>query len=104
MAITDAARLRGLLNDVDEDDPVLSDEQIKDLLQQSDGDVERAAYDGWRMKAAYYADLVDITEGNASRKMGDLHKHALDMMSAYSRTRGGPTEGRTRIGRIRRGV
>lgn len=100
MAITDAERLRALLNDTDPDDPILSAEQITDLLTASDGDLERAAFDGWRIKAAYYADLVDVTEGNASRAMSDLHDHALLMMKTYERSRGGPTEGRTRIGRI----
>lgn len=103
MAITEADRLRGLLNDTDEDNYIVTDEQIEDLLAES-SDLERAALGGWRIKAAYYADLVDITEGNASRKMSQLHDHALLMIKAYSGSRSGPTEGRTRIGRIVRGT
>jgi hypothetical protein len=103
MALTDAERLRGLLNDTDADDYLVSDEQIEDLLAEADGDPERAALGGWRIKAAKYADLVDITEGNASRKMSQLYDHAEKMIKLYSGSRGGPTEGRTRIGRIVRG-
>lgn len=99
MALTDAERLRALLNDTDENEPYLSDEQIDDLLEES-GDIERAALGGWRILAGKFAELVDITEGNASRKMSQLHQHALDMVKLYSSSRGGPTEGRTRIGRI----
>lgn len=100
MALTDAERLRAMLNDTDPDDPILSAEQIADLLTAADNNLERAAYDGWRIKSAYYADLVDVTEGNASRAMSDLQDHAILMMKTYERSRSGPTEGRTRIGRI----
>jgi hypothetical protein len=33
----------------------------------------------WRTKAAKYADLVDVSEAGASRKMSDLFKHATAM-------------------------
>lgn len=100
MAITDAERLRTMLADSDAASYVFTDAQIADLLSQTENNLERAAFDGWRNKAAYYADLVDVTEGNASRAMSDLHDHAIAMMKIYERSRGGPTEGRTRIGKI----
>jgi hypothetical protein len=103
MASTDAARLRALLSDEDPDNYIVSDDQITELLAESD-DLERAALGGWRIKAAYYSKLVDVTEGNASRKMSQLFDHALDMIKSYSGSRGGPTEGRTRIGKIVRGT
>lgn len=107
MAITDADRLRGLLGEEipeggDETDTLFTDERITDLLTMTGDNVERAAYEGWRIKAAKLSDLVDITEGNASRAMSDAHAHALDMIKHYQRASGGPTEGRTRIGRIKR--
>lgn len=107
MALTDADRLRGLLGEEipeggDESDTLFTDERIDDLLTMTGNDVERAAYEGWRIKAARLSDLVDITEGNASRAMSDAHAHALDMIKHYQRASGGPTEGRTRIGRIKR--
>jgi hypothetical protein len=103
MALTDEERLRALLSDEDADNYVVSDDQITDLLSES-SDVERAALGGWRIKAAYYSKLVDITEGNASRKMSQLFDHATDMVKLYSGSRTGPTEGRTRIGKIVRGT
>lgn len=107
MALTDIDRLRSLLGEEVPDggtdsDTLFSDEKIDDLLLLAGQDVERAAYEGWRIKAAKLSDLVDITEGNASRAMSDAHKHALDMIRHFQRSSGGPTEGRTRIGSIRR--
>lgn len=100
MAVSDADRLRTMLADSDAASYVFTDDQIQDMILQAGDDLERAAFDGWRNKAAYYADLVDVTEGNASRSMSDLHDHALAMMKIYASSRGGPTEGRTRIGHI----
>lgn len=103
MALTDAERLRALLSDTDPDSYVVTDDQIDDLLAEG-ADIERAALGGWRIKAAYYSRLVDITEGNAARKMSQLFDHAQQMIKLYSGSRGGATEGRTRIGKIVRGT
>jgi hypothetical protein len=83
-------------------DPTFTDEELNDALSRSNNDPERAAVEGWRWKAARYTKLVDVTEGNASRAMSDMLGHALDMINHFERSRGGPTEGRTRIGTIRR--
>jgi hypothetical protein len=104
VALTAGDQLRALLDDTDADAQVVTDEQIEFLLAESDGDIERAALGGWRLKAAHYSGLVDITEGNASRKMSQMFAHAQDMVKMYAGSRGGPTEGRTRIGRIVRGT
>ena len=85
-----------------EDDTMFTDLQIQSFLDDANGDEERAAYLGWRAKAAQAANWVDVTEGNASRKMSQIRQAALDMVALYSRSRAGPTEGRTRIGKIRR--
>ena len=105
MAISDVDRLRGLLSEVippggSATETLFSDEQIQDFLDMADNDLDRAAYEGWRRKAAEFANLVNVTEGNSARDMSDLHKNALEMIAHYSRARAGPTEGRTRIGRI----
>lgn len=105
MALTALDRLRLLLDDpvpLDGSDPMFEDPVLLDILQQAGNDPERAAADGWTIKAAKYASLVDVTEGNASRAMSDLHGHALTMVKQFQRSSTGPTEGRTRIGRIRR--
>lgn len=103
MPITDAGRLRSLLGeDVpaegSADDTLFSEEEIQDLLDRFT-DMERAAYEGWRVKAARLSSLVDNTEGNIQRKFSQLLDNALDMQKTYLRSSAGPTEGRTRIGR-----
>lgn len=107
MAISDSERLRLLLGEQIPDggkpeDTLFSEEEIATLLSDASNDMDRAAYEGWRLKAAIYANLVDVTEGNASRAQSDLHGKALDMMKVYARATAGPTEGRTRIGKLTR--
>jgi len=83
-------------------DTLFTDGTIERLISESNENLERAAYEGWRLKAAHFANLVDVTDGNASRTMSDLYDHADKMIKVYQRASSGPTEGRTRIGRIRR--
>jgi hypothetical protein len=85
-----------------DEDTLFTDVQIDIFLSDAGGSLERAAYEGWRIKAAHYAGLVDVSEGNASRAMSDLHEHALKMVRLYERSTAGPTEGRARVGSIRR--
>lgn len=103
--MTALERLRLLIADPlpeDGTDPMFKDSDLTDVLAEAGDDPERAAADAWVMKAARYAELVDVTEGNASRAMSDLHSQALAMVKQFQKSSTGPTEGRTRIGRIRR--
>lgn len=84
------------------EDSIFSDDDLQLLIDANPGNLERAAYDGWRTKAAHFANLVDVTDGNASRAMSDLMDNADKMVKIFARSSLGPTEGRTRIGRIRR--
>lgn len=89
MAITNEERLRSLVGDQvapgdSDEDAMFSDEKIVDMLTAAGGDLNQAALAAWRLKAAEYANLVDVTEGNASRAMSDLHKNALAMAKHYS--------------------
>lgn len=107
MAISDGDRLRGLIGEKIPDggvaaDTNFSDAEIDDLLAQAGSDIDRAAVEAWRIKAAMYANLVNVTEGNASRQMSDLHKHALLMVDRLSKSSSSLTQGRARIGVIRR--
>lgn len=107
MAITLAEELRQLLGETvpeggTADDTMFSDEEIGNFLVRGDGDLDRAAYEGWRAKAAALSNLVDTTEGNSSRKFSQLLDNATDMVKLYQRSSSGPTEGRARIGRITR--
>lgn len=106
MAMTSLDRLRLLLDDPQPTDgttPEFSDQQLTDMLEAAQDDPERAAAEGWTMKAAQYSQMVDVTEGNASRAMSDMQAHALNMVKLFQKSTPGPTEGRTQIGRIRRG-
>jgi hypothetical protein len=97
--------LRLYIDDVmptDGTDPMFSDAELQLTLDNANQDPERAAVEGWRWKAAKYSSLVDVTEGNASRAMSDLQEHALAMVQHFEHSTAGPTEGRTRIGTIRR--
>lgn len=85
-----------------ESEPMFSSAELQMVLDMAAGDPERAAIEGWRWKAAKYAKLVDVTEGNASRAMSDMQEHALSMVRHFEQSRAGATEGRTRIGTIRR--
>lgn len=80
-------------------DTLFDDDQIVRWIE-SNPSLERAAFDGWRAKAAEFANLVSVTDGAASREFSDLLKNAKDMASLYQRSSDGPTEGRARVGRI----
>jgi hypothetical protein len=110
MPLTDLDRLRALLG---EDiptggtvaDTLFSNEEIQGYLDANPDNLERAAYDGWRVKAARLSNLVDTTEGNVQRKFSQLTSNAEAMVKTYQHAQAGPTEGRTRIGRaVRPGV
>ena len=62
--------------------------------------LEGAALAGWRVKAAHFANLVNVTDGAASREMSDLLDNALAMIKLYSGLAQGPTYGRSRVGKI----
>ena len=106
MPLNNEMRLRQLLGediptDGSDEDTLFSDEEIIDFLDRND-DIERAAYEGWRVKAARLSNLVDSTEGNIQKKYSQLLDNAQDMVKTFLRSSGGPTEGRARVGRIRR--
>lgn len=84
---TDAERVRDLLGEPipeggSDTDTLFSSQKITDLLTDAGGDVEAAVAEGWRVKAALLADLVDTTEGTSKRAMSNLHKNALAMAQA----------------------
>lgn len=82
-----------------EDDTLFTDAQISTWIEDNPS-TERAAYDGWRAKAAQFANLVNVTDGASSREFSDLLENARQMVAMYQRSSSGPTEGRTRVGKI----
>lgn len=57
-------------------DTMFTNAEILDLLA-AHGGVEGAVLEGWRRKAAEFANLVDTTEGTSKRAMSNLHAQAL---------------------------
>jgi hypothetical protein len=106
MALKPTAKLRSLLGEDipkggSDEDTMFADAEIQDYLD-GNPNIERAAYEGWRVKLARLSNLVDTTEGNAQKKYSQLRDAALEQVKLYSKSSGGPTEGRTRVGQIKR--
>lgn len=79
---------------------LFTDLQLSRVIDRA-ADGARAAAEGWQLKAAHFANLVNVTDGAASREFGSLLKNAQDMQKLYAK--GGPAvSGRSRVGRIRR--
>jgi len=86
--MTDVDRLRGYLGERipeggTESDTMFTDSQLLEILNNNNGDIPLATLDGWKYKAAEYAQMVDSAEGTAKRSLSDLHAHALEMVKYY---------------------
>lgn len=102
---TNADRVRALVGELiptgkTDADTMFSDDEIDDLLEEGHDDVNSAAYFGWREKAATYASMVNVNEGNAARELSDLHRQALRMMDRFVGYVDTPSRGRARMGKI----
>jgi hypothetical protein len=101
-AVTD--RVRQLLgeevplNGVDTD-TLFTEEQIEGLIFDNES-TDAAVAEGWRIKAAKFASLVDTAEGTSKRAMSDLHKNALAMAEVFGGTDAGGGGARTRQHKI----
>lgn len=85
-------------------DTMFTDAEIQAWIETS-ATINHAAVEGWEAKLAHFSNLVDVTDGAASRKLGDLAEQAEARLKYYrGRIAAGPEEGlnrsRTRIGRI----
>lgn len=99
---TDAEILREKLGEVipaggSDADTGFTDVQITDLLTRNSS-IDAAASEGWQIKAAKYADLVDMAEGTTKRSFGDLQAQALRMAEHY----GPGASGTTAVTRIKK--
>mgnify|MGYP000863853550 CR=1 FL=1 len=83
-------------------DTMFSDQEIAFFLEEGFGDPKAAAYHGWLAKMANFTNLVNVSEGNAARELGELHKSAQRMVDRYSGYATTPSRGRARIGYISR--
>lgn len=84
------ARLRLLVGEPDSE--VYTDEDLDTRIETADSDLNKASYEIWTEKAAAAAELVDISEGGSSRKMGDIYEQALSMARHFSSLVPGGTE------------
>lgn len=105
MALDAATKLRGLISERiptggSEADTMFTDDEIADFLASGGGDVEAAAYYGWKAKAAEFINLADVNEGNSARKFSSLATNALKMVDLYATAAGVGAPARTRIRRI----
>lgn len=86
-------------------DTMFTDEQITDMLLLNNNLVNKTTAMVWRAKAAQFAGLVDVQEGNSSRKMGDMVV-AAQAQARYWASQPEPVAamGGTRIGVNRRSM
>jgi hypothetical protein len=87
-------------------DTTYSDADIAVLLLDRDGDTAAVAFDIWSNKASDAANLINISEGGASRSFSSLYRQCLDMakfwgdqssaVQAQTRTEPKRTAARTR--------
>lgn len=75
--------LRVLVNEVPEDSE-FDDSQLSEIFDAA-ADMNAAAAQVWRVKAASYADLVSMSEGNSSRQWSNAYKQALEMAEVFQR-------------------
>lgn len=83
-------RLRHYIGDTDSAAYEYTDTQLTGYLDDAEGEPIAAAAVIWRVKAASYADLVDISEAGSSRKNSDLFKNAISMAEWFEGGAGGP--------------
>lgn len=83
MTAADVERLRTMVAEPDDTLP-FTDAALQKYIDDAGADLNLAAANVWTAKAASAADLVDVSEGGSSRKLGDLHEQALAMASHYS--------------------
>lgn len=82
MATTEQiAELRRLIDEPDA--TVYTDVALSARLDASANDTDYVAGVIWREKAARYAGMIDVQEGNSSRKMSQLHTQALKMADSF---------------------
>lgn len=81
-----------------------SDSLLHAILLQNNADLNAAAAQVWREKAAEYAHLVDVSESGSSRKMSQLYDRAVKQAELYEVASGTGVSvtlpQRPRVGRI----
>lgn len=60
------------------------DADLNARIDTAEGDLRFVAGQVWSVKAARLSNLVDVTDGPSSRKLSQMHDHALKMSEHYS--------------------
>lgn len=97
-------RIRGMIEDRVEPHTFASDE-IFTQYQLLEANEDATAAHFWRMKAARFAHLIDVTEGSSTRNLSNLQANALKMAGIYSveaRAGEAPSSSELRPSRTRR--
>lgn len=84
-----------------------TDARLSSLLGEEGADPQSVASSLWREKAARFASLVDVQEGNSKRSLSQLQKQALEMAATFesgstASSAGGLSSRATRIRKIER--
>lgn len=103
MAMTDELRLRRYVGDrippgQDDKAAFFSNEEIADLLEEANGNLNRAAMLGWFAKMAEFAKLIDTDISGANRRLSQMWKQADAMFRHYAEIIGVDAE--AMIGRV----
>jgi len=80
--MADPAVIAELRRLIDEPTPETFTDEVLSARIDASPDLPALAGQIWREKAATYAGLVDIKEGNSDRKLSQLYKQALEMASS----------------------
>jgi len=90
------------LNSGELNEEVYSETDIAVLIQEHGRDGAVASI--WREKVARYSKMIDLTESGASRKMSQLHDHALHQAEYWEKRAGisGDSPGVVRVSKIER--
>jgi hypothetical protein len=92
------AELRLLLGEPDASDSLFTDDQLSEWLV-AEPNMNYAAYHGWLVKAAHFANLVTSIDGSTTRMFSDLLANANEMVDRY-RVLATNRSMRARVGRI----
>lgn len=93
MATTEEIRLRLLLGEAipdggDAADTFFADATITTLLSNNDANLNLAAAEGWMMKAAKFAELMDQDRSGTNVKLSQKYRQAREMMNVFIKAAG----------------
>lgn len=84
-------------------DTMFTDDEVLGFLTQCNQLINLSSAAAWRVKAARLSTLVDVQEGNSSRKMSQAYTTAISQAKYYSSLPENPlVMGQTRLGTNRR--